>query len=128
MTVHGPLGATEAGALELRDPRLRTRSGSSRTRVGMLGLSGLVASGLVILVTAAGTDSLLPESVRPVPKWLAGPFGATGLGLGVGAVLGVMTVMFVSYVAAVHAADRMSARSVLMCIAALHALVLLAPP
>jgi hypothetical protein len=37
-------------------------------------------------------------------------------------------VMFGSYVVAVHAADRLSARTVLMCIAAIHALVLLAPP
>jgi hypothetical protein len=94
----------------------------------MLGLSGLLGTGLVVAIAAAGTDSLLPESVRPVPPWLAGPFGATGLGLSVGVLIGVMTLMFVSYVAAVGAADRLPARSVLMCIAALHALVLLAPP
>ena len=128
MTVHGPLGATEAGAFELRDSRLNSRSDSSRTRVGMLGLSGLLATGLVVSIAAAGTDSLLPESVRPVPQWLAGPFGATGLGLSVGALIGVMTLMFISYAVAVQAADRLSARSVLMTIAALHALVLLAPP
>jgi hypothetical protein len=128
MTVHGPLGATEAGAFELRDSRLNTRSGSSRTRVGMLGLSGLLGTGLVVSMAAAGTDSLLPESVRPVPQWLAGPFGTTGLGLSVGVLIGVMTLMFISYAVAVHAADRLSARSVLMSIAALHALVLLAPP
>jgi alpha-1,6-mannosyltransferase len=128
MTVHGPLGATEAGAFELRDSRLNARSRSSRTRVGMLGLSGLLGTGLVVSISAAGTDSLLPESVRPVPQWLAGPFGATGLGLSVGVLIGVMTLMFISYAVAVGAADRLSARSVLMSIAALHALVLLAPP
>jgi Glycosyltransferase family 87 len=128
MTVHGPLGATEAGAFELRHSGLNTRTGSSRTRVGLLGLSGLLATGLVVSVSAAGTDSLLPESVRPVPQWLAGPFGSTGLGLGVGVLIGVLMLMFVSYAVVVHAADRLSARSVLMCIAGLHALVLLAPP
>jgi Glycosyltransferase family 87 len=129
MTVHGPLGVTEAGAFELRrDPGLNARTGSSRTRLGLLGLSGLLASGLAVSVTAAGTDSLLPESIRPVPQWLAGPFGATGLGLGVGALMGVLALMFASYALVVHASDRLSARSVLMCIAALHALVLLAPP
>lgn len=128
MTVHGPLGATEAGAFELRGSGLNTRTGSSRTHVGLLGLSGLLATGLIVSISAAGTDSLLPESVRPVPQWLAGPFGATGLGLGVGVLIAVLMLMFVSYVAAVHAADRLSARSVLMSIAALHALVLLAPP
>ena len=108
MTVHGPLGATDAGAFELRDSGLNTRSGSSRTRVGMLGLSGLLGTGLVVSMAAAGTDSLLPESVRPVPQWLAGPFGATGLGLSVGVLIGVMTLMFISYAAAVHAADRLA--------------------
>jgi hypothetical protein len=128
MTVHGPLGATEAGALELRAPGLDTRTASSPTRLGLLGLAGLLATGLVVSITAAGTDSLLPESVRPVPSWLAGPFGATGLGLGVAPLIGVLALMFASYAVAVHAADHLTARSVLLCIAALHALVLLAPP
>ena len=63
-----------------------------------------------------------------MPRWLAGPFGATGIGLGVGPLLGVLTLMFVSYAIAVRAADQLSPRAVLMCIAALYALVLLAPP
>ena len=66
--------------------------------------------------------------MRPVPSWLAGPFGSTGIGLGNGGLILVLVVMFGSYVLAVHAADRLSARTVLMCIAAIHALVLLAPP
>jgi hypothetical protein len=40
----------------------------------------------------------------------------------------VLVAMFASYAIATRAADRLSARTVLMCIAAMHALVLLAPP
>ena len=128
MSVHGPLGATQGGAFELGASAHREHSGSSRARLGLLGLSGLLLTGLVLAISAAGTDSLLPESVRPVPRWLAGPFGATGIGLGVGTLIGVLTLMFVSYAIAVRAADHLSPRAVLMCIAGLHALVLLAPP
>jgi hypothetical protein len=91
-------------------------------------LLGLLVSGLVISLAAAHTDSLLPESVRPLPGWLAGPFGSAGLDLGVAGLIPVLSVMFVCYVVAVRTADRVSPMIVLMCIAALHALVLLAPP
>src|SRR5262249_19425833 len=82
----------------------------------------------LISVAAANTDSLLPESVRPVPNWLAGPFGSAGFGLGVAPLLVVLTLMFVFYALAARTAHRLSAPAVLMTIAALHALVLLAPP
>jgi len=94
----------------------------------MLGLSGLLGTGLLIAVAGAGTTDLLPESVRPVPGWLAGPFGSAGLNLGVLGLVVVLALMFASYLVAVQAADRLSGRVVLMSIAALHALVLLAPP
>lgn len=125
MSVHGPLGATGGGAaVELPAVRARIRS----SRVGLVGLSGLLVCGVVISVSAAGTDLLLPESVRPVPSWLAGPFGSAGIDLGAGGLSAVLALMFVSYVLAVGAADRLSGRLVLTCIAALYALVLLAPP
>lgn len=126
MSAREPLGATpQSGAFELTAPPLQARPNA---RAGVLGLSGLLATGLLISVAGAGTTDLLPESVRPVPIWLAGPFGSAGLNLGVGGLIVVLALMFVSYVVAVHAADRVSGRVVLMSIAALHALVLLAPP
>ena len=127
MSVRGPLGATpQGGAFELRTT-VGART-APNTRVGLLALTGLLATGLVISLGAAGTDVLLPESVRPVPSWLAGPFGSTGLNLGAWGVVATLTAMFVSYVVAVRATDRLSGRAVLMTIAGLHALVLLAPP
>jgi Glycosyltransferase family 87 len=127
MSLRSPLGATpDSGSFDLRTGQ--GRAATSNARLGQIGLAGLIATGLVISLAAANTDSLLPESVRPVPAWLAGPFGATGLGLGVLPLLLVLSMMFVSYALAARAADRLSGRAVLMTIAALHALVLLAPP
>ncbi len=127
MSVRGPLGATpQGGAFELRT-RVGARSTPS-ARLGLLGLAGVLVTGLVISLGAAGSDALLPESVRPVPTWLAGPFGSTGLDLGAWGVVATLAAMFFAYLVAVRAADRLSGRAVLMTIAALHALVLLAPP
>ncbi len=128
MSVSGPLGATRGGAFELRTPALGAPTRSSRARAGLLGLSGLLVLGLVISISAAHTDLLLPESVRPVPGWLAGPFGSAAIDLGAVGLTAVLVLVFVSYVLAVRGADQLSGRMVLMCIAALHALVLLAPP
>jgi len=128
MTVTEPLGATPlAGAFELETSKPRARSlryGQS----GRLGLAGLLVCGLVIAVSAAKTNLLLPASVRPVPAWLAGPFGSLGIDLGLGGLIAVLVLMFISYAVAIRAADELSGRAVLMSIAALHALVLLAPP
>jgi alpha-1,6-mannosyltransferase len=129
MSIRAPLGATpEIGAFELRAPARESHRTSSRTRLGQLGLLTLLATGLVVSLAATNTDSLLPESVRPIPTWLAGPFGGTGLGLGVWPLIAVLSLMFAAYAVVAGAADRLSGRTVLMTIAALHALVLLAPP
>src|ERR1700674_4747991 len=97
MSVRGPLGATpQGGAFELRAPALGGQASLSGTRAGVLGLGGVLFSGLVISVSAANTDSLLPESARPIPGWLAGPFGNTGLGIGHAGVIVVLALMFAS--------------------------------
>src|SRR5581483_2148406 len=117
MSIRGPLGATpESGAFELNRTALEQRSASAQVRVGHLGLLGLLVTGLLASVAAAHTDAILPESVRPIPDWLAGPFGGAGLGLGVAPLLAVLTLMFVSYAVAAHAAGHLSGRTVLMTI------------
>jgi hypothetical protein len=135
MSVHGPLGATpQSGAVDLRSGALepggglRARGTPLRTRLGSLGLGGVLVGGLVISIAAAHTDNLLPESTRPVPSWLAGPFGSAGLNLHPGGLIAALTLLFGCYVLVVRAADRLSSRAVLMTIAALNALMLLAPP
>jgi len=128
MSVHSPLGATDTGAVELRTRVAGARRSSVGTRTGLFAIGGLLATTLLIALAAAGTNTVLPESVRPVPSWLAGPLGNTGIGLGDGGLILVLAIMFISYVVAVRACDRLSAWVVLMCIAGMHALVLLAPP
>ncbi|HEV3054035.1 MAG TPA: polyprenol phosphomannose-dependent alpha 1,6 mannosyltransferase MptB, partial [Solirubrobacteraceae bacterium] len=131
MSVRAPVGAVpESGGLALGASALRARArqATSSSRAGILALSGLLACGLLISIAAPGTDNLLPESVRPIPGWLAGPFGSARLDLGVGGLLIVLTAMFFAYALAVHTSERVSGRAVLMTIAGLHALILLAPP
>jgi alpha-1,6-mannosyltransferase len=128
MSVHGPLGATDTGAVGIRTRTVGARARWVRTRAGLLGIAGLLLTTLLVALAAAGTDTLLPESVRPMPGWLAGPFGSTGIGLGSAGLIVVLMIMFACYAVAARAADRLSARVVLMGIAAMHALVLLAPP
>jgi alpha-1,6-mannosyltransferase len=133
MSVHGPLGATDTGALELRSRRARARAGVLADPVGLVALAGLLVTTLLVAVAAAHTNVLLPESVRPIPTWgpakaLAGPFGGAGFSLGSVGAMVVLLAMFAAYAVAARVADRLSARMVLACIAAMHAIVLLAPP
>jgi hypothetical protein len=130
MSVHSPLGATRSGPIELRAPGLETRTASSQSRLGLLGLAGILATGLLVAISAASTGNLLPQSVRlggAGVVGLQGSFGNTGIDLGgVGLTL-VMVVMFASYLLTVARAGRLSPRLVLAAIAALNALMLLAP-
>src|SRR2546429_9655403 len=106
MSVSGPLGATpQSGALELRPSLLDARSALSGVRLGTVGIVGLLVCGLVICVSAAQTDPLLPESARPIPGALAGPFGSGGLGIGYAGTIVVLGMMFVSYLLAVRGAE-----------------------
>lgn len=127
--VSEPIGAASGnGAVGLRTPKFD--SGARQwlsARWGWFGLAGLITAGMLIALSAAGTDLLLPESVRPVPGWLAGVFGRS-IDLGLGGVIAVLGLMFVSYWVAVRAAHQLSARAVLLGVAGLYALVFLAPP
>ncbi len=128
MSVPDALGATDSGAVQIRAPRARARAQAIGDRAGLIAVGGLLVTTLLIALGAAHTNVLLPQSVRPLPGWLAGPFGGSGFSLGWGGAMAVLTVMFVAYAVAANAADRLSARTVLMTIAAMNAIVLLAPP
>ncbi len=128
MSVPGPLGATDSGAVQIRAPKTWVRARALSDRAGLIGIAGLLVTTPLIALGAAHTNVLVPQSVRPLPRWLAGPFGSSGLSLGWGGAIAVLVAMFVAYAVAANAADRLSARTVLMTIAAMHALILLAPP
>lgn len=125
-----PLGRAHSGAFELRTPALDAPRSTSRNWIGILGLTGLVATGLLVALAAADTDNLLPQTVRWAPGilGLAGSFGTTGINLGSVGLSAVMAAMFVSYLATVAVAHRLSPLAVLGVIAALNAFMLLAPP
>ncbi len=129
MTATRPLGATPHGrAFELSSPKPRAR-GAVSARPGYLGLAGLLLTSAVISVSAAHSDLLLPASVRlPDAVGLEGAFGAMAFHLGLVVLIVLFVLMFVCYALALQAVERLSGRAVLITIAALNALVLLAPP
>jgi Glycosyltransferase family 87 len=116
--------ARGGAALDVDGPR----SGRFASPRGRLGLAGLLLTALLISLSAAHTAVLLPSSMRPVPGWLAGAFGHVGLDIGLPGLILALSLMFLSYALAVGATKQLSVRAVLASIAALNALVLVAPP
>src|SRR5258708_20601488 len=120
MSLSEPLGATPlGGAYELSESRV---GNALCARRGRLGLAGLIVAGIVIACSASKTGLLLPATVQDLPAWLMGPFGRDGINLGLGGVIAVLALMMVSYAVAIRASDHLSARAVLMSIAALNLL------
>lgn len=128
MSLSHPLGATQGATIELARDDFGLPVARSRSRSGLAALAVLLLAGAVLAVCAPETTLLLPESVRPVPAFLAGVFGHAGVSLGSAGLVVTLTITFGAYAMAVQRADLLSARTVLASIAALHALVLLAPP
>jgi Glycosyltransferase family 87 len=128
MSVNSPLGAARSGAFGLRAPGLETRT-ASQSRLGLLALGGMLVSGLLVAISAAGTDKLLPSTVNAGigAVGLQGSFGTPGIDLGGIGLTVVIAAMLASYLLAVRSAGRLSPVLVLGTIAALHALMLLAP-
>lgn len=130
MSVNSPLGATQSGAFELRTGALETRTARSESVLGLLGLAGVLVTGVLVAISAGSTTNLLPQTLwsGAATVGLQGPFGNTGIDLGGFGLIAVMATMFASYLLAVRTASRLSPLLVLGAIAALHALMLLAPP
>jgi hypothetical protein len=128
MRAREPLGATHhSGALELTTTGARVSRGIS-TPAAWAGLAGLLIAALLITLSAAHTQLLLPQSLRQSLGGLAGAFGHVGLDIGLPGLIATMVLMFLSYAVALRAARYLSRRAVLLSIAALNALVLVAPP
>jgi hypothetical protein len=128
MRAREPLGVTHhGGTLELTAAAPRSPWGIS-TPAGWVGLGGLLITALLISLSAAHTELLLPQSLRQSLGGLAGAFGHVGLDIGLPGLIAALVVMFLSYAIALRAAKFLSRRAVLMSIAAVNALVLVAPP
>ncbi len=95
---------------------------------GRLAIAGLLATGLLVTISAAHTQSFLPLSIRPVPSSMSGLFGSIDLNLHVGGAIAVLIAMFCAYALAVYASAHMSPRLVIGAIVLLNLLVLLGPP
>jgi Glycosyltransferase family 87 len=117
-----------SGGYELPSVAVDLTAERVSSRRGLLAVGGLLVTGSVISVAAAHTESLLPETIRPVQSSLAGAFNGVGLNLHVGGAIAALALMFTCYALVVAVSGQLSARVVLTTIAALHALILLAPP
>jgi hypothetical protein len=62
----------------------------------LIGLAGLLATSLLVCLSATRSELLLPSSLRPLPESLAGPFDGARLKLGVFALIAAFALMFVS--------------------------------
>jgi alpha-1,6-mannosyltransferase len=128
MRAREPLAVTHhGGTLELTAGRSRA-PGALATPAGWIGLGGLLITALLISLSAAHTQLLLPQSLRQSLGGLAGAFGHVGLDIGLPGLIAALVLMFLSYAVALRAAKYLSRRAVLVSIAALNALVLVAPP
>lgn len=127
MTAESLAATTSARSFAIPRDQWRPRRWLS-ARWGQIGVAGLMVTGIVLSLSAAQTPRLLPDSVRPVPGWLAGVFGHIGINLHLGGMIVVLGLMFLSYVVAMRSAEHLSARAVLIGVAGLHAVMLLGPP
>ncbi len=79
-------------------------------------------------VAATKTNSVLPQSVRPIPSWMAGPYHYIGFRLHASEMIAATFLMFMAYWVSVRNAGRFSARQILIAIAVFNLVVLLGPP
>lgn len=132
MSVRSPLGAiaNSAGVELPAGSRLGVKEGQERVgRRAMAGVAGLLLGTFLVVISAAHTVTLLPETIRPIKTTgLAGAFAHTGFDIHAGGTIVLFCVIFASYLAVVAAAGQFSGRTVVILIIALQALVLLAPP
>ncbi len=129
MSVRGPVSVIPRnGGYELSGVPSGVGGERVSSRRGLVAIAGLLAAGTLVAVAAARTAVLLPQSVQFVPPFLAGAFNAIAPNLHSGGAIAALAAMFVCYAVAVAAAGQLSGRVVLMAIAALYAVVLLAPP
>src|SRR5580693_5654069 len=104
MSINGPLGATpQVGALELgTTARVGGRSRVATSVPGFAALAGILVVGALLCIAATRTNALLPQSIRPVPSFLAGPFQYFGISLTAGELMALLTLMFGCYVLAIR--------------------------
>ena len=97
-------------------------------RLARAALGGLLAAGAVTVLCAQRTIVLSPDSVRPLPRALAGPLAGLGPDLHLGGVIAVFTVMCLCYGALVRFGARLSWWAIAAAVLAVNGLMVLGPP
>jgi alpha-1,6-mannosyltransferase len=136
------VGGSGEGAVALPPPaKLRARITLPRVRIVVGPFAGRVALGTLILgaialvaFSTAGPSVLVPRSDEVFTGWQAGPLHALFQGLpgqshalyyGLSVLI---LVMLIAYGVAVAAARTLSARTIVIAVVALHAILLMSPP
>ncbi len=122
---------TFGARMHLRWPRVALHPLAGRVALGVLVLGAL----LVVAFTTSGPTALVARSVQTFPNWEAGPLhglftdlnvrNSTALDYGLSIVL---VVMALAYLVALNAARTLSMRVIVVCVLALHAILLMGPP
>lgn len=79
-------------------------------------------------MAASDTNTLVPQSDRPVPAFMAEPLNHLAFTLRSGELILVIALMFVCYAIVILRAHELSARSVITAVGVLTVLVMVAPP
>jgi alpha-1,6-mannosyltransferase len=103
------------------------RRWSRSERLPWIGLWSVLFGAVLLVLVAAQTDPLLPQTIRPAPGSLA-PLGTHGVDLGWPGVVLINALMYFGYLLVVRGARELTPKAVLLAIGAVYALVLLAPP
>ena len=91
-------------------------------------LAGLILLIAVVCVAATHTAVLVPATIRPLPSWLAGPFGHLVLDVGLGGTIALLAVMFAVYLGVLSTHRTLSTRTIVGAILGVHLIVAVAPP
>jgi hypothetical protein len=102
---------------------------------GRLALATLILGAVLMVVyDTAGPTNLVPRSSQIFPGWEAGPlhgiigalhFGTTGVTVGLSVLI---VTMLAAYAVAMAAVRTLSMRTIVICVVALHVILLLGPP
>jgi Glycosyltransferase family 87 len=122
---------TLGARMHLRWPRVALHPLAGRVALGVLVLGAF----LVVAFTSSGPTALVARSVQTFPNWEAGPLhglfadlnvrNSTALDYGLSVVL---LVMGLAYLVALSAVRTLSMRVIVLCVVALHAVLLMGPP
>lgn len=136
MSIEAPLGVAppQGGSFEFTEPARTV--GPSRASDAALprnwraqaAVAAVPVFGLLLCIAGTRTTNLTPQSVRPVLWPMSGPFYFIGFSLSAAELIAAIAMVFASYLLAVYYADRVSARTMIIAVVVLNAVVLLGPP